>query len=527
MPKISAMQYYPIGKQEFGVIRRNDFVYVDKTEWAYKLAVRTSQYFLSRPRRFGKSLLISTLKELFSGDRALFKGLWIEQHLGEIEQRPVFHISFNTLSYKQLGLEKAISQALQTIADEKGIQLDTEGIPSVFGEIIKKLAAEKPIAILIDEYDKPIIDYLHDFPQADANREILKSFYSVLKGSEDHIHTLLITGVSQFSKVSIFSDLNHLRDLSLDDNFSTITGFTQAEVNAYFGERIVEIAGEHRMPLAEITQKIKQNYNGYSWDGVNYVYNPFSLLSFLESGTFNNYWFETGTPTFLVKHIKNQLLPQSLEGVIVRKGDFNKFDLSNLDVIPVMFQTGYLTIKSAEGSGMDAWLTLGYPNGEVRFSFEQNLLSDYAGQVPSMVNQQVYYLKKSLENLDAEAFVKHLKGFFAAVPFDTSPPPGKQLPELWEGFFHALTFLLLRVLGLDVQAEVASAKGRSDAVVIMPNCIWVMELKLGTAVSALNQIKKQGYAEPYLTAGKPVMLLGLGFDSATRNVKSAKWQRLG
>ena len=303
------MQYYPIGKQEFGVIRRNDFVYVDKTEWAYKLAVRTSQYFLSRPRRFGKSLLISTLKELFSGDRALFKGLWIEPHLAEIEQRPVFHISFNTLSYKELGLEKAITQALKTIAKEKGIQLESEGIPSVFHEIIKKLAAEKPIAILIDEYDKPIIDYLHDFPKADANREILKSFYSVLKGSEDYIHLLLITGVSKFSQVSIFSDLNHLEDISMNDNYSTITGFTSEEVNFYFGERIKEIAEEHKKPLKEIALKVKQNYNGYSWDGMYYLYNPFSLLSFLKSGMLNNYWFETGTPTFLVKYLKNNCCP--------------------------------------------------------------------------------------------------------------------------------------------------------------------------------------------------------------------------
>lgn len=520
------MQYYPIGKQEFSVIRRNDFVYVDKTEWAYKFAVRTSQYFLSRPRRFGKSLLISTLRELFSGDRALFKGLWIEPHLAEIEQRPVLHISFNEIGHKTMGLENALRKAMQDIAAANGIALsETGGYDVHFKEIIHRLAEKKPIALLIDEYDKPIIDYLTDFRQADANREILKSFYSVLKGSEEHIHLLFITGVSKFSKVSIFSDLNHLEDISMEDSFSTLLGFTQEEVDSYFGERINEIAAREGMSLEAVQEKIKLNYNGYSWDGEHYVYNPFSLLSFLKSGSFNNYWFETGTPTFLVEHVQRQQLPSTIEGTVVQKGTFNKFNLADLDVIAVMFQTGYLTVKKAEGSGMDAWLTLGYPNAEVRFSFEHNLLSAFAGQTPSAVNNQLYYLKKSLENLDPDAFVKHLKAFYASVPFDTSPPPARQTFDLWEGFFHALAYLLLRVMGLDVQAEVASAKGRSDAVVTLPGCIWVMEFKLGTAQSALNQIKKQGYAEPYLTAGKPVMLLGLGFDAGLRNVKTAKWQR--
>ena len=195
---------YPIGKQEFKVIRRHGFAYVDKTEDVYRMALHTSQYFLSRPRRFGKSLFISTLKELFSGDRGLFEGLWIEPRLGEIEQREVFHLSFNVLSYKQLGLEKALLQELKSMAKNRGIQLFSEGIPSIFGEIIKQLSVEKQMVVLIDEYDKPIIDYLDDFPKADANREILKSFYSVLKSLENHIHLLFITGVSKFSKVSHF-----------------------------------------------------------------------------------------------------------------------------------------------------------------------------------------------------------------------------------------------------------------------------------------------------------------------------------
>jgi hypothetical protein len=501
-------------------------VYVDKTPWAYRLAKRTAQYLLSRPRRFGKSLMISTLKELFSGDRALFQGLWIEPHLAEIEPRPVLHISFNSLSYKDLGLEAAILQELEGVADREGIRLKSKGVAAVFREIILQMAVEKPIAILIDEYDKPIIDYLDDIAQAEANRDTLKAFYSVLKNLEKQIHLLFITGVSKFSKVSIFSDLNHLEDISMEEAFSPITGFTQQEVVAHFGERIGAIASEAGISEEAAFEKIRAYYNGYTWDAHTYLYNPFSMLSFLKTGQFNNYWFETGTPTFLIKHIRRQHQPEALEGVVVRKGDLSKFDLAKLDPVAVMFQTGYLTVKKIEGSGMDAWLTLGYPNGEVRFSFEQHLLAEFAAQPLSSVNNQLYPIKQSLEALDAEAFVRHLKSFFASIPFDTAPPPGRQTPDIWEGFFHALVFLLLRAIGLDVRAEVASAKGRSDAVVLMPGCIWIIEFKLGTACSAMNQILKQGYADPYLSSGKPIMLLGLGFDSAARNVKTSSWKRL-
>ncbi|MCS7036277.1 MAG: AAA family ATPase [Saprospiraceae bacterium] len=521
------MQHYPIGKQEFEVIRRNGFVYVDKTRWVYQLAARTSQYFLSRPRRFGKSLFLSTLKSLFSGDRSLFKDLWIEPYLAEIEQRPVLHISFNDISHRTLGLENALRKAMQDIARERQLKLSNMGAYDThFLEIITQMAAERPIVLLIDEYDKPIIDYLNDVPQAVANRDILKSLFSVLKGAEIHIHLLFITGVSKFSKVSIFSDLNHLQDISMEDAYATMLGFTAEEVHTYFAQRIQQIAQQHQLDENALWEKIRLHYNGYSWDGKNYVYNPFSLLSFLQSGAFNNYWFETGTPTFLVEYVRRQRPPEAIEGTVVNKGIFNRFDFENLDVIAAMFQTGYLTIQKAEGSGMDAWLTLGYPNAEVRYSFEQHLLSHFAAQPPTSVSHQLYALRKALDHLDPDAFVAHLKTFFAAIPFDAAPPNSRP-PQTWEGFFQALTFLLLRALGLDVQAEVASAKGRSDAVVRLPGSIWVMEFKLGSAQSALRQIQRQGYAEPYLHAGKPLILLGLGFDANARNVKNHKWVRIG
>ncbi len=520
------MLYYPIGKQEFEVIRTQGFAYVDKTHWAYRLAKRSGQYFLSRPRRFGKSLMVSTLNELFSGDRALFAGLWIEPYLEEIEQRPVLTISFNNIGHKTKGLGKALTGEMEFIAEQQGITLKEKNYDSQFRELILKMSEEKQIVILLDEYDKPIIDYLDDFEKADANREILKSFYSILKNAEKHIHLLFITGVSKFSKVSIFSDLNHLKDISMEDEFSTITGFTQEEIEPVFGERMTEIGIAKGMKAEEIRQKIRLYYDGYSWDGLQYLYNPFSLLSFLDSASFDNFWFETGTPTFLVKILKNTRPPDQVEGTIVQKGSFNKFDPADIDVIAVMFQTGYLTVKQVEGDGMSAYLTLGYPNEEVRFSFEFMLLAAYSRQIASLISPQLYRLRQSLLEHDAPAFVKHLKAFFASVPFDTSPPPGKQLPDLWEGFFHALTFLLLKVLDLDVRAEVASAKGRTDVLLSLHNGYWVIEFKMGSAKSAMTQIKKQGYADPFRTSGKPIILLGLGLNSEIRNVKTSAWERI-
>ena len=313
----------------------------------------------------------------------------------------------------------------------------------------------------------------------------------------------------------------------MEKDFATATGFTQREIESYFGERIKEIAAQHEESNNGILKEIKDNYNGYTWDGERYIYNPFSFLSFLESGQFNNYWFETGTPTFLIKHLRKNRLPDEIEGTIVQKGTFNKFDIANMDVIAVMFQTGYLTIKKIEGSGMLAWLTLGYPNNEVRFSFESYLLEAFAEQPMTHVSHQLYHLRSSLLQLDPPSFVKNLKAFFASVPYHTAPPSAQNAPELWEGYFHALTFLLLKVMGMDVQAEVATATGRTDAVVKVPDGIWVIEFKLGSARSAMYQIKKQGYAEPYLTSGQPVILLGLGFDRELRNVKSTSWKQLG
>jgi len=298
----------PIGIQSFSKLRKNNLLYVDKTEIIYRLTEAGNYFFLSRPRRFGKSLTLSTLKSLFQGHKELFDGLWIQDHWDWTKQHPVIHISFSSIGYKELGLEKAIELQLYKIAKNENIYLEEAGISQLFKELIKKLSKTNEVVLLIDEYDKPIIDYLDDLPQAKENQKILKSFYSIIKDSGTYIQFLMITGVSKFSKVSIFSELNNLTDLTIHPKFTTLVGYTQEELEYYFKDRFGELINVLAPSKTELLQLVKDWYNGYSWDGENFVYNPFSILSFFGAGRIRNFWFTTGTPTFLINLLKQRQL---------------------------------------------------------------------------------------------------------------------------------------------------------------------------------------------------------------------------
>lgn len=302
------VQKLPIGIQTFATIRQENYLYVDKTEAIYRLLTSGVYFFLSRPRRFGKSLTLSTIKAIFAGERNLFKGLWIEDRWDWTKIHPVIHVSFSNIGYKSLGLEAAIEAELRVIGARMGVQFEETGIARMFRELIEKLATTAKVVILIDEYDKPLIDYLQDKEQARAHQQILKSFYSVIKDSDPYIEFLLLTGVSKFSKVSIFSDLNNLKDITLHRDFAALTGYTQAEVEHYFGDAIVRLATERGQTLPDLLTEIRTWYNGYSWDGLTTLYNPFSFMSFIDSRDFRNFWFETGTPTFLLELMKENRL---------------------------------------------------------------------------------------------------------------------------------------------------------------------------------------------------------------------------
>ncbi|MEZ5537190.1 MAG: AAA family ATPase [Thiolinea sp.] len=355
----------PIGIQSFSELRTRNMLYVDKTRHIHRLVSTGKYYFLSRPRRFGKSLTLSTIRAIYEGQQALFSGLWIEKQWNWEQTNPVIHLSFSSIGYRTLGLEEAIDAELQAISTRLGITLHEPRIDRRFEELIRTLSQQAgKVVLLIDEYDKPLIDYLDDIPRAKANQQIMKTFYSVIKDCDPYLEFLLITGVSKFSKVSIFSDLNHLKDLTFDRHASTLTGYTQAELEHYFTPYMPEIEAYQGLSRPELLEKMRKWYNGYSWDAQNRVYNPFSILNFFSDGQFRNYWFETGTPTFLLELLREQNL-YKLDNLTVPERSFSSYDIEYLQAIPILFQTGYLTIKTAQEFGL---YTLDYPNSEVRES---------------------------------------------------------------------------------------------------------------------------------------------------------------
>ncbi|MBU0763753.1 MAG: ATP-binding protein, partial [Bacteroidetes bacterium] len=489
------MKKLPIGKQYLAGLINDGYLYVDKTEIIYKLIATGSVYFLSRPRRFGKSLTVSTLMEIFSGNKELFKGLWIYDKI-DWKEYPVIHIDFSEIIKKSVPVIDSINLRLNEIASENNITLRQKDYGLRFRELIRAVAADKPVVILIDEYDKPIIDYIEDIPQAEENRDILKNFYSVLKGSDKFIKFLFITGVSKFSKVSIFSDLNHLYDITLDDNYAALTGYTEDELFQYFSDYIGAVQNKYEVLVPDIKVLIRDWYNGYSWDGKTFVYNPYSLLNFFSQQKFEDYWFKSGTPTFLMKLIKERKYPvMQFDNLRVRSDVFDKYELSGMELVPLLFQTGYLTVKNYELS--TGYYTLAYPNKEVELSFSSQLLSTLNETSRSENSTLLQDMQKSLAENDVDGFIHFLKVIFKNITYP--------LIEKRENYYHSVFYLIIKLLGFDIETEVLTCDGRIDAVIKTGNYIYIVEFKLastgsaqrGTAQEAIDQIKKKEYALKY------------------------------
>jgi hypothetical protein len=504
------MQKYPVGLQDFEKIRTQNFVYVDKTEFIHKMADTGGYYFLSRPRRFGKSLFISTLESLCLAKKELFKGLYIEDKWNWEQTNPIIRISFSNIGHKYLGLQVAIDRRLDEIAQEYEITFSTQTIDQKFKELIEKLSESRgKVVVLIDEYDKPIIDYLGDnTAKAIENRDIMKAFYSILKDADPYLKLVFITGVSKFSRVSIFSDLNNLQDITTNKFFAGCCGITQEELESYFAEEL------------QLTdkEKIKSWYNGYSWDIKTSVYNPFSLLSFFIQGyEFKNFWFETGTPTFLIKLAK-QFHLYDFEDKETSLVHLSSYDIERLELIPLMFQTGYLTFKSYDEEG-DIY-TLGFPNKEVKKSYLEILL-DAVLEYPNeqgivLVNE----MRKALLVGNIDKLERILNSLFKSLPY-----------ELWqkenEHFYHAIIHLTFTLLGVYVQSEVQTSDGRMDALIRMKDYIYCIEFKLDeSAEKAIQQIKDKGYLLPFAHEGKKLIAVGINFSSEKKKVEEFKWEEV-
>jgi hypothetical protein len=512
-----SLQKLPIGEQSFAKIRKEEFLYVDKTAHIHRLITAQSYVFLSRPRRFGKSLTLSTIDALFSGHRHLFEGLWVEPRWDWSLTHPVLHIAFNTLDYRAKGLEKALADWLDGRAALEGIALEGASPKSKLKELVAKLAQAKgPVVLLIDEYDKPLIDYLaqEELYKAQENRAIIKDFYSGLKDkdSQEALRFFMITGVSKFSQVSIFSDLNYLSDLTLGERCATLTGYTQEELEGNFAAWTGHL--QQRFPQLSpqaLSDRIRHWYNGYSWDGESRVYNPFSILQLFDQRAFQDYWFKTGTPTFLINKIKEagEFRFNHLE---VSRGVFDSYDLENLDLHALLFQTGYLTLKHTdEERGV---FTLDYPNREVEESMHNYLIGTLLGRTATTSNQPVVQLERAFLQNDPARAVQVINALLKDVP-------SLLLDDKGEHFYHALVHLLFRYLGLFIESEPHTSDGRLDAVVQTPTDVYLIEFKLdGSAEAALRQIRDKGYAARYRLGGKRITALGVNFGSARRHVES-------
>jgi hypothetical protein len=523
-----ALKNLPIGVQTFLKMRSGNYVYVDKTEYVYQIASTEGVYFLSRPRRFGKSLLVSTLNELFEGNRMLFNDLWITDKWDWSQKNPVINISFDVLDYQNESLGAAISAELNRIAEKKGIVLKQKSFKSQFRELIEQLHAHYgKVVVLIDEYDKPIIDYLEftGLKQAKANQKTLKTFYSVLKSSEKYLRLIFITGVSKFSKVSIFSDLNHLTDLTLAKDYGILMGYTQEELEFYFDEYIKKCMQFHQLDRTSLLALMKEWYNGFCWDGERTLYNPFGILNFFFHNDFRNFWFSTATPTFLF-HIMRRHTKFTFENALSSGALLDKYDLDNLDLTALLFQSGYLTIKKRDFT--TGAIVLDYPNREVRDSMYAYLIDQLA---PTFAEKPA---EITVQDLSAAFQRDHLKRvedivntLFSDVPYNLFEKQvrkeSKDLDRyidaalLAENFFHGLIHLMFKYLGAFIDSEVHTSKGRADSIVQTKTHIYIFEFKFNkTAEEAFKQITAQSYDRKYKLSNKIIVGIGVNFNRKER-----------
>jgi hypothetical protein len=508
------MEKLPIGIQDFASLREEGYVYVDKTQAIHTLLQAGKALFFSRPRRFGKSLLISTLHALFDGRKDLFAGLWIEDN-HDFKPRPVIRIDFSAINSATRPLEGAIVDNLRRTARGYGITLQSDYAADALSELIIELAQSEKVVVLIDEYDKPITDYLEDQDTSKRNehQRILRSLYGQLKPLNGYLHLLLLTGVSKIGKLSLFSDLNNLQDISLVPETALLLGYTQAEIQAAYPQRLQQAWTRLGLTPEQFWDILRYWYNGYSWDGVNRLYCPFSLLLFLANPQFKGYWYETGTPSWLIRLIKNQKInPLEFERIFGNNDLLSTFNIDHFDATSIMFQTGYLTIQQVKNHLDGIEYTLSYPNQEVRQAFSRQLLEQYSGLVPSAFYSFVVDLSQALKNHNWPLFFKSLTKAYASIPYLITPEAEKH--------FHAIFHMLMCATGLPVQSEVLSNKGRMDTVVDTRAHIVIFELKIkGDAQSALKQINTKDYNQQF---SRPTWKIGVVFDLEAKNLK--EWQ---
>ena len=504
---------YPIGIQSFEEIRNSDYVYVDKTTLIYQMVSKGKYYFLSRPRRFGKSLLVSTMEAYFSGRKDLFEGLAMESLEKDWTEYPVLHLDLTGSSYTDIShLKVSLDQYLRKWESLYDVAPMSEDLSSRFKDIIDAAYRKtgQKVVILIDEYDKPIIDNIDNPELMEQFRRELQGFYSVIKGKDNAIRFAFLTGVTKLGKMSIFSGLNNLNDISMDARYSDICGISEQELKSYFSESVKTLAEVNGLSVEECYEKLASMYDGYHFSENSIgVYNPFSLLNTFNSGKFRMYWFETGTPTFLVRYLK--------------QGNYNLDNISRNDVsletltgsnyvspapITLMYQAGYLTIR---GFNPDFFTyNLDYPNEEVKRGFMHSLSQLFA---PALIDGElsVYQFVRDVRSGNTEAFMNRLTAFFAGNSYEIQGD--------LELYFQNVMSIMLKMMGLYVKTEYQTSNGRIDIVFDTDKYVYIIELKRDQSPEiALRQIEEKGYDKPFMASGKQIIKLGINFSSETKTI---------
>ena len=516
---------YPIGIQTFSEIVRGGYVYVDKTDLVWQLAHYAKYVFLSRPRRFGKSLLTSTLRSYFEGDKALFEGLRIMELEKEWKHYPVIHLDLSitkaqptaeALQARLLLLMKDYTQVYGSDADET-----TPG--GMLQGLIKRAYEQtgSQVVVVIDEYDAPLLDVLHDEQELNERRRVMQEFYVPLKASEALVRFCFITGITKFSQLSIFSTINNLTNVTMDAMFASICGITETELTTTMKPDIERLASIYEMTYEQMHQKLKLRYDGYHFaEDSEEIYNPYSLLKAFQQRKVANYWFESGTPTFLIRqmqHFRTDIT--ALEEMEVPDSAFDKPTEAMASALPLLYQSGYLTIKGYERESQ--MYTLSIPNQEVRIGYAEGLLPAYVGLEGSDV-QVGFALKfwRALKKGDIDYAMREMQSYMAGIPYVDGFKKKLEDAANAEGFYEYTFYLIFSMLNVYVRTQVRCAKGRADIVIWMPDAIYVMELKVNaSAKSALQQMNEKGYAKPYATDGRKVVKVGIRFVPETMTVE--------
>ena len=509
---------YPIGIQNFEKIRRDRYAYVDKTALMYKLVSEGNYYFLSRPRRFGKSLFLSTLEAYFDGQKELFEGLAVSRLETEWLRHPILHLDLNAAKYDDIEALNVILNVALTEWENRYGKSDAETTFSTrFMGVIRR-AFEKTgrrVVILVDEYDKPMLQAIGNDTLQTEYRNTLKAFYGALKSCDRYIRFAFLTGVTKFGKVSVFSDLNNLFDISFDQRYSTICGITEAELHANFDEGVQLLADYNKMTKEECYARMERDFDGYHFcmDSPG-MYNPFSVLNTLASQQFRDYWFETGTPSFLVYQLKKTGYPlTAMTEEELSTDTLNSIDIMDENPLPLLYQSGYLTLKSYDPE-FDEY-KLGFPNREVEQGFIKYLYPFYTPKVQEKSAFSIARFVKDVRNGDAEGFMRRLENFFANGDY--------QVMGNLEIYFQNTLYVFFRLMGFYVDVERHTSDGRMDIVMQTPEYVYILELKMDkSAEEALAQIEAKGYAKPFAGDSRKLFKIGINFSTATRRIDDWK-----